>query len=142
MKQYHTQIDIDAPIAKVWEYLTDFKAYPAWNPLVGMLEGKMESGQKINTFIVPLGRTFEPVLLTYVPEKEFSWKGVQGVSFLLAGEHYYKLEAITSQKTRLLHGEYFTGLLSIFLSPRLLCKMENTFELHNQRLKERIEREA
>jgi len=32
MKHIETCIDINAPVARVWAALTDFEAYPEWNP--------------------------------------------------------------------------------------------------------------
>src|SRR5208337_3854746 len=34
MKEIHTEIEINAPAEKVWKVLTDFAAYPEWNPFV------------------------------------------------------------------------------------------------------------
>ena len=141
MKQYHTSILIEASAEKVWEVLTDFSSYPQWNPLVGKLEGKMEEGKKIATFIVPLNKIYFPFLLSYKPNAELIWQGIQGAKFLLAGKHYYKLEKWSDKETKLLHGENFTGLFSYFISKKLLKKMENAFISHNQILKQRIENE-
>ena len=141
MKEYHTQIDIDAPAKTVWQFLTDFASYPDWNPIVGKLDGAMVVGQSISTYIIPLGKTYHPVLMTYEPTKELVWRGVQRAGWLMAGEHYYRLEALSPAQTRLLHGEQFTGLLSNFIGKDLLSKMENAFVEHNQLLKQRIENE-
>lgn len=63
MKQYHTRITIRRPRKAVWEALTDFAAYPDWNPLVGRLTGDFRTGGTITTYIKPLGRAFNAELL-------------------------------------------------------------------------------
>lgn len=88
-----------------------------------------------------MGKTYYPELLVVSPQKELTWQGYQGAKFLMAGKHYYRLKAVDAGTTQLLHGEYFTGIFSYFIPPSLLQKMENTFILHNQLLKERIENE-
>lgn len=139
MKQYHTSVIINAPIKKVWQELTNFKDYPSWNPIVGRLEGNMQVGSKISTHIVPLNNTYSPVLTQYKINEEMTWKGVQGSGALLAAEHYYKLKVISVNQVELLHGEYFTGLFSYFLSKKVMTAMHNAFKQHNILLKQRIE---
>lgn len=39
MRKVHTQIDIDAPVTKVWELITDLEGYAEWNPFVVMGKG-------------------------------------------------------------------------------------------------------
>lgn len=139
MKQYHTKITIQSPLEKVWQALLDTDNYPKWNPLVGKIEGKLVEGETIKTPILPLGNTYSPKIIAFVPFNQLTWKGVQGASFLMAGEHYYKLRKIDNQTTELLHGEYFTGLFSHFIPKKLLQKMENAFLAHNQALKTLLE---
>lgn len=141
MKQYHTVIEINSPAEIVWKHLVDFGAYPEWNPLVGSLTGELIKGAQISTYIIPLGKTYKPTVLTIEPNSEITWQGIQGAKWLLAGKHYYRLEKIDVNKTKLLHGEWFTGLLSWFIRRKLLNKMENAFLSHNQLLKQRIEDE-
>lgn len=140
MKHYHTKITINSPLETVWETLLDTKNYPNWNPLVGKVKGNLAQGQTIQTYIIPLKNTYSAKIITFLPYKEFSWKGVQGASFLMAGKHYYKVEKIDNQTTQLLHGEYFTGLFSFFIPKKLLQKMENAFLEHNQALKTLLEK--
>ncbi|MEM7037306.1 MAG: SRPBCC domain-containing protein [Bacteroidota bacterium] len=142
MKEYHTSLVIDKPAAAVWKMLTDTARYPDWNPLVGRLVGELKTGNTIETYIVPLGKSFFPKLLSVKPEKELIWQGKQVAKFLLAGKHYYRLEALEAGRTKLLHGEYFTGLLSPFISKKLLKKMEDNFHQHNLELKLLVEDEG
>ena len=142
MKEYHTKIRINRPVKQVWQFLTDFDQYPNWNPLVGKLEGDIREGGKIATTIVPLGKTYYPRVLSYKENQELVWQGVQGAKFLIAGRHYYRLDKIEEGVTELQHGEYFTGILSNFISRSLLQKMEDTFVLHNEELKEQLEHEG
>jgi hypothetical protein len=139
MKEYHTSVEINCTPEELWKELTNFSEYENWNPIVGKLEGKMTVGNKISTYIVPLKQTYYPKLLSYEINSELIWKGVQGANFLMAGEHYYKIKKIADNKVKLLHGEYFTGLFSYFISPSLLNKMKTAFEQHNNIIKQRIE---
>jgi len=139
MKEYHTEIGIAAPTEQVWNALVNFSSYPNWNPLVSWLRGDFQEGGKIQMYIAPLNRSFSATLTRLEQGREFSWVGVQGAAWIIAGKHYYRLESIGDDATRLLHGEYFRGVGSAFISKNLLGTMENAFHAHNQALKERIE---
>lgn len=140
MKQYHTSIIINASAKQVWQELTNFKAYPNWNPIVGKLEGDMKEGSTISTHIVPLKNTYFPVLTHYDEHKQLAWKGARGASFLLAAEHYYRLYDLGDNQVELQHGEYFTGIFSYLLPTNLITNMHAAFEQHNRLLKQRVEK--
>ncbi|WP_299492093.1 SRPBCC domain-containing protein [Acaryochloris sp. IP29b_bin.137] len=139
MRQYHTEIVVDAPVDRVWNVLTDFSAYPTWNPLVGWLQGDIYASGQIQMWINPLNRSFNATLTRVQENEALIWVGVQGASWLLSGEHYYQLEELGEASTRLLHGEYFRGLGSWFIRNATLQTMEQAFIQHNRLLKERIE---
>ena len=139
MKEYHTSIEINAPIKEVWSTLTDFDSYPEWNPLVSKLEGNIAVGGKIHTTIAPLNDTFSPTLLSYKESEEIVWEGHRVAKFVLAGKHYYRLKEHTPTTTLLEHGEFFTGLFSAFIPSKLLIKMKEAFVDHNVALKNRVE---
>ena len=139
MKQYHTQIDIAAAPEKVWHELVDFPSYPSWNPLVARLAGEFRTGGQISMFITPLNKEFAATMKVIEPNVEFSWIGVQIARWVISGEHYYRLEQLGPNLTRLHHGEYFRGLASVFIDAATLQKMRAAFELHNVVLKARVE---
>lgn len=55
MRELNTEIEIKASAARVWRLLTDFDAYPQWNPFIRSVEGKPEPNSKLNVFIQPSG---------------------------------------------------------------------------------------
>lgn len=142
MKEYHTKVDIVAPVEKVWNVLTDFEKYDNWNPLVSNVTGDIAEGGTIYATITPLENTFAAQLLSFKRNQELVWQGKRVAAFLLAGQHYYRLKERSTSLTTLEHGEYFTGILSNFISSRLLTKMKNAFVEHNTALKNRIENGA
>lgn len=141
MKEYHINIVIKAPVGAVWKALTNFSAYPEWNPLVGWLKGDIRANGQIQMFIKPLNRSFTATLKRVEPDEELTWVGVQLASWIISGEHYYRLEALDRNSTRLSHGEYFRGLASAFIGKATLERMEAAFNRHNVLLKERVEHE-
>lgn len=143
MREYHTQIDIAVSVEKLWEKLVDFQQYKTWNPLVKYLKGDMQKGGNIQMFIQPLAREFSAPMLRWEPNREFAWLGIRfgSLKFLLSGEHYYRLERLDANHSRLHHGEYFRGWFSAFIPQKLLKKMKAAFEDHNRQLKEQLEHE-
>jgi len=141
MKEYQTEIIMNASIDQVWDVLTDFPAYPQWNPLIGWLKGNFITKGQIEIFVKPLNRSFQATLKKVQKYEEFTWVGVQIAPWIISGEHYYRLEKKDETSTRLIHGECFRGLGSLFISKAMLETMENSFRQHNQLLKERVENE-
>lgn len=53
--QISTAIEIEAPAERVWQILTDFAAYPAWNPFIRAIEGPIRPGARLTVRIQPSG---------------------------------------------------------------------------------------
>jgi hypothetical protein len=67
VRQIRTSIDIVVSPTRLWSVLTDFPAYPTWNPFTTSIEGKLQPGAQLRVTIAPPGRrpmTFRPVVLT------------------------------------------------------------------------------
>lgn len=114
MKQIQTEIEINASPERVWQILTDFEAYPSWNPFVKRIAGKAQKGEQIEIFVQPEGSggmTFRPTVLESDAPREFRWLGRLFFSGLFDGEHYFIIEPVAENKVRFIHGEKFTGIL-------------------------------
>lgn len=140
-KHIETEIEINASAEKIWKVLSDFDAYPQWNPFIKSITGAQSVGDTIVvTMIQGNGKhiTFKPNILRFAPNEEFRWKGKLLFKGLFDGEHYFKIEPINPNKCRLLHGEHFSGIL-IGLLGKVLTETEKSFGVMNQKLKERCE---
>jgi hypothetical protein len=135
-----TSVLIEASPSRVWSVLTDFDAYPSWNPFIRSLAGQMHVGGKLEVAIAPPGQkqqTFRPVVVEFVPDQVFSWRGALPVPGLFAGVHRFELNPEASG-TRFTQSERFTGLL-VPIVGSVLAATERGFRAMNEELKARDE---
>jgi hypothetical protein len=140
-RRIETEIDINAPAAKVWAVLTDFPNMPLWNPFITAIAGRAAAGERLTVTIRPPGKsaiTLRPTLLVVQPERELRWLGHFIVSGIFDGEHYFLLDPLGADRTRLTHGESFSGLLVGFLNATLDAT-ETGFNDMNAALKRQAE---
>jgi len=140
MKKIETDIIINASEKTVWNILTDFQLFSAWNPFIKKIEGNLEKGQTLKTTLILNGKEnhFTPTVTSLEEGKHFEWLGTLPLN-MFNGRHYFKLEKIDAHKTRLIHGETFTGWAHSLI---LLLVGKNTklgFEAMNGALKKRAE---
>lgn len=136
---YHTTSRIAAPPAEVWRVLTDFDAYPQWNPLVASVRGEAGAGRRIVIDIKPLGRVYRPRITVWEPPHRLAWSSWEVLPFLLTSVHYFRLDPTPEGGTRLHHGERFRGLATPLLGRFLMDRMHQAFTHHDLALKQRIE---
>jgi hypothetical protein len=142
VRQIQTSIDIVASPTQVWSVLTDFPAYPRWNPFITSIEGKPHPGAPLKVTIVPPGRrpvTFHPVVLTATPWHELRWRGRLLIPGLFDGEHAFRLELLSTAGCRLHHTERFSGLLVGLVGGSFLDATREGFEEMNRGLKRQAE---
>lgn len=141
MKQIRTSIDIDAAPATVWTVLTDFNAYPQWNPVEVSMKGRPVEGSVLeHTAQLPGGKpmTFRPTISVVRDQQELAWKGGLWRPGLFDVLHEFRLETLSDQHTRLHQDEQFRGLLVPLLAGALR-KTERGIELANRAIKARAE---
>ena len=137
-----TGIVIHAAPERVWAVLTDFPAYPQWNPFVVSVTGKPQAGERLVISLAPpggRGMVFKPLVLTADPPRELRWRGRLLVPGLFDGEHYFRLEPQPGGTTKLVHGEDFSGLLVPMSRRSLEQGTRAGFVLMNEALKKRAE---
>ncbi len=107
------EVEIAAPPEDVWRVLTDFAAYPDWNPYVLRLEGDLTPGGTVALTIAqdnwskPL--TVHPTIVTLNPPRELAWHGSALITGFQETDHYFRLKPLGANRTRLRHGEEFRG---------------------------------
>jgi hypothetical protein len=81
---------------------------------------------------------FKSTVLEVKPERELRWRKQLLLPGIFNGEHYFLLETIGSDRTRLTHGEKFSGIL-VGLFGGTLSATEDGFKAMNVALKQRAE---
>ena len=136
-----TTIDINADRQAVWDVLTDFPAYPEWNPFMDRIEGTAEVGRRLVVHLAGRGgrgTTFRPTVLVATPGEELRWIGKLGPGGLFDGVHSFVLTAKPDGTTLLTHGERFTGIL-VALLKGATANSHTGFEAFNEALRRRVE---
>ncbi len=141
MKQIQTTIEIDATPDEVWGVLVDFDSHADWNPFFSSIEGSPVVGQQIKIRARKPdgspGMGFTPTILDVQPGSLLRWKGKLLVNGIFDGEHVFELAALAGGRTRLDHGEVFTGIL-IPLMGKVLKGTEAGFNAFNSALADEV----
>jgi len=138
-----TEMTINATPDKIWTIITDFKAYPDWNPFIRSVEGVVKQGSKIEAFITPpksKGMSFKPVILVREERKELRWLGHLLFKGLFDGEHQFLISDNGDGSSTFHQNEKFTGLLVGLFAKSLNTNTKAGFEAMNLALKEKSER--
>jgi hypothetical protein len=141
-KQLTSQIEIDATAERVWEILTDFATYPAWNPFIVSAVGAAEVGTRVTLRMQPVDArmvTLKPTILEASPGHRLRWRGRLGVSWVFDAEHVFTIERRTDAGVTVSQVERFTGLLVPFLAGSLDRHTLPAFVRMNEALKGRAE---
>src|SRR5215207_2968096 len=115
VRRLHTEIEIQAASDRVWEALTDFAAYPSWNPFIVQADGQPVPGARLELQMCLPGRrpmTFRPEVLEATPGHRLRWLGHLLVPGLFDGEHIFTIEPSGPGQVRLTQQEEFRGLLA------------------------------
>lgn len=138
-------IEIRAPLETVWRVLTDFSAYPDWNPHIRRVRGTPRAGARLTIHSRPPGGraiVLRPVVVTWTPPTELRWRGTFLSRMLFSGEHGFRLEPLSDWSVRFIQDETFSGLLVPLYARLRLPKTRDGFARVNEALRERAERPA
>jgi hypothetical protein len=141
-KQLRTEIEIDATPERVWQILTDFDAYPDWNPFITRISGTANVGQRLTNRMQPPGGravTFRPTVLEADPGRRLRWLGHLLVPGIFDGEHSFTIQPLGERWVRLVQEEQFRGILVPLFVRSLDRHTLAGFQELNQALKRRAE---
>jgi hypothetical protein len=141
-KKLVSQIEIDATAEQVWEVLTDFAAYPAWNPFIVSAVGAAEVGTSVTMRMQPVDAravSLTPTMLEASPCHRLRWRGRLGIPGVFDAEHVFTLTSRDDGGVILSQTEEFSGLLVPFMAGSLDRHTLPAFVQMNEALKSRAE---
>ena len=141
-KQLNAEIEVQASPDRVWEVLTDFAAYPQWNPFIVQATGQAAPGSRLELKMRPSGgrtTTIRPEVLEADPGRKLRWLGRVLVPGLFDGEHSFTIQPTGPGRVRLTQHEEFRGLLAAPVLALIAKPTLEGFHQMNQALKSRIE---
>lgn len=134
---YSTRIDIDAPAEQVWDVLTDFKAYRAWNPLLSNVEGELVVGGKLRVRPAFTPTAVQATVTASDKPNHFEWEDHVPLN-LLTPVFSVHLLSLSEQRTRVVIAEAFTGPLLPILGRRLDRQMPPLYEAMGKALAQQV----
>jgi hypothetical protein len=136
-----TTIDIDAPAALVWSVLTDFAAYPEWNPLTVRVEGVARVDEVVALHVELGGKTLrrKHVISRLEPEKALCWTIRTRKPWLMRGERCQTIEDLGDGRCRYANCEGVHGLASVVVAIAYKRTIHAALEACSKAVKQRAE---
>ena len=135
-KSVHNEIIIGESPEKVWKVLTDTDKYKEWNPVMELLEGKMEVGNQVKYRFTQDEKNVSKIsskVKKIIPNKLLNQGG--GLPFVITFDHKYILEQ-KGEGTQLIIHEDYKGIYVNFWNPK---PVELAYTRLNEAIKERAE---
>lgn len=135
-----SEVEINAPAARVFEVLMDFERYHEWNPFIPTIKGTPAVGKRLTLELsLPEGKTYalRPQVTRLETGSELRWRGSYLSPLLLETEHYFLLSE-RGELTRFAQGQKLSGFLLRFAGNDLSLTLRG-FAYMNQALKKRCE---
>lgn len=142
MNEIHTEIVINAPKEIIWGILTDFPAYPDWNPFIVKVLGSAAPGKRV-FFVARFKIARAPVLakiLQFEVNQKLSWggPGIRLAGRIFCAEHFFGIEEIQPGQCRFINSEQMGGVAGNTLWP-LIERGRPAYIAMNEALKARAE---
>lgn len=142
MTEILTDIEIEASAGRVWEVLTDFAAYPEWNPLVRAVRGTVSPGTRPEVHarlwnLVTI--SFRPTVLVAEAGRELRWRAHFLFPALLAALHSFAVEPLGERRVRFIQREVYSGVFKPLALLLIASSNRRGFAAMNQALKTRAE---
>jgi len=115
MQEIKTEIEISAPLSKVWSIITDINKWQEWSPTINASNGEVSVGSELSITMMSKeegkdGPKYNPVIKELNEPRYFRWRAHMLAGFIFTNDKIFELEE-TESGTRLTHTETFKGLL-------------------------------
>jgi hypothetical protein len=138
------EIEINAPIEKVWAAIIDFENYKNWNSQLTFLGGTIQPNGKLHLKLSAAGADpyeFKPDISYWQENKQFAWIAKTGLPRIFDGEHFFELKDLGNGKTRVTNREEYRGVLSqLFRQLPMMKTAPEGFRKMNTELKNFLEK--
>lgn len=151
-----TEIQITAPVDRIWRVLADFAAYGDWNPFIKAVRGQAAPDAALEfdlAYTKEYGsakviRVTEAAKVTgMMPPRYFSWVWNHGFgAWWLSAEHVFRLKERDDGRVFFFHEVFYTGLSMVkllgfldFRRDAVERKAKLSMMKMNEALKERVE---
>ena len=114
-----TQVAIEASAEQVWQVLTDFSAYPIWNPFIYPVKGEPRPGNTLEITIHPGTRSiaYQATVVAAQPNRELTLQISSAGAFEITFS--FMIEPLPGGRTRLISRESHKGLAVVLAWPLL-----------------------
>ena len=129
MKSVRAEIEIDAPIDRVWRILLDLDHYGEWNPFTPTVESSLKLADPVHLHVRLVGSRLTH-RVEYVTRNEpytLGWEMKMGARFLLHAERVQVLSATAENRTHYMTEDCFTGWLRPVVLALFGAAMERGF---------------
>ncbi|SMF27237.1 SRPBCC domain-containing protein [Pseudobacteriovorax antillogorgiicola] len=141
MREISTEIEIAAPVEKVWEIVTDIEGWQEWSPIINQSNGTASLGSKLSITMCgeigdksKAGPKYEPVITVFEEPRNLSWRATMMAGFVFTNGKVIELEK-TDSGTRLVHKETFSGLMVPMMWGQVQTNVPKMLDSMNQALK-------
>lgn len=146
MKEVRNDIEIAAPVQRVWDVITDIERYPEWNTFCPRMSAKkIVVGEEVDLDCQmtekQLLKNEHEVFLAYEPEKfKVCWgtsrkRGRPGIKSF----HWQECVPLGERRTKLVNYEQFYGPLSGLCYLLYGSKLRKAYDRYVQDVKKRAE---
>lgn len=142
MRELRTEIQIAAPIERVWQVLTDFDRWQDWNPMVNQVCGNASVGSRLNITMCGSGgkdaMKYQPTILESNPPRSLRWRATMMSGWMFTNDRVFELTE-KNGGTELVNKEEFNGLLVPLFWGKMNQFVVPMLEKMNKALKDKLE---
>lgn len=142
MRELKTEIELSAPIERVWQVLTDFEHWQEWNPMVNQVSGNAALGSRLNiTMCGSKGKDamkYQATILEATPPRGLRWRATMMGGLMFTNDRVFELTE-KNGVTTLVNKEEFSGLMVPMFWGKMKLFVVPMLEGMNRALKEKLE---
>ena len=142
MAVYRTAFPVEASPERVWTVLSDFAAWPDWNPSVPRISGECQVGSKLRMTLAMPGRpsaNVTAVVTAAEPHRSLHWHGSVGGDRIFAGTRQFDIAPQPDGTAVVTHVEDVSGLLFPVFKAVMGDAIQHHHDNLNMALKNRAE---